>query len=77
MDKKDTMNRVVMLAIISIVVSSLMNLSCMPEVSISSGIVAGLIASFTWLKVDSWKEFFIDLIPILLGSQLGWAALLI
>lgn len=77
MDKKDTMNRVVMLAIISIVVSSLMNLSCMPEVSISSGIVAGLIASFAWLKVDSWKEFFIDLIPILLGSQMGWAALLI
>lgn len=77
MNKKDTFNRVVMLAIISIVTSTLTNLSCMPEVSISSGIVAGLIASFAWLKVDSWKEFFIDLIPILLGSQIGWAALLI
>lgn len=77
MNKKDTFNRVVLLAIISIVTSTLTNLSCMPEVSISSGIVAGLIASFAWLKVDSWKEFFIDLISILLGSQIGWAALLI
>ena len=77
MDKKDTFNRVVMLSIISIVAASLFNLSCLPAVSISIGIVAGLIASFAWLKVDSWKEFFIDLIPILLGSQIGWAALLI
>jgi hypothetical protein len=77
MDKKDTFNRVVMLSIISIVAASLFNLSCLPALSISIGIVAGLIASFAWLKVDSWKEFFIDLIPILLGSQIGWAALLI
>ena len=77
MDKKDTFNRVVMLSIISIVAASLFNLSCLPAVSISIGIVAGLIASFAWLKVDGWKEFFIDLIPILLGSQIGWAALLI
>lgn len=77
MNKKDTFNRVVMLSIISIVAASLFNLSCLPALSISMGIVAGLIASFAWLKVDSWKEFFIDLIPILLGSQIGWAALLI
>lgn len=77
MDKKDTFNRVVMLSIISIVAASLFNLSCLPALSISMGIIAGLIASFAWLKVDSWKEFFIDLIPILLGSQIGWAALLI
>lgn len=77
MNKKDTFNRVVMLSIISIVAASLFNLSCLPALSISIGIVAGLIASFAWLKVDSWKEFFIDLIPILLGSQIGWAALLI
>lgn len=77
MNKKDTFNRVVMLSIISIVAASLFNLSCLPALSISMGIVAGLIASFAWLKVDSWKEFFIDLIPILLGSQMGWAALLI
>lgn len=77
MNKKDTFNRVVMLSIISIVAASLFNLSCLPALSISMGIIAGLIASFAWLKVDSWKEFFIDLIPILLGSQMGWAALLI
>lgn len=77
MDKKDTFNRVVLLSIISIVAASLFNLSCLPALSISMGIIAGLIASFAWLKVDSWKEFFIDLIPILLGSQIGWAALLI
>lgn len=77
MNKKDTFNRVVMLSIISIVAASLFNLSCLPALSISIGIVAGLIASFAWLKVDNWKEFFIDLIPILLGSQIGWAALLI
>jgi hypothetical protein len=77
MNKKDTFNRVVMLSIISIVVSSLFNLSCLPALSISMGIIAGLIASFAWLKVDNWKEFLIDLIPILLGSQIGWAALLI
>lgn len=77
MNKKDTFNRVVMLSIISIVAASLFNLSCLPALSITIGIVAGLIASFAWLKVDSWKEFFIDLIPILLGSQIGWAALLI
>ena len=77
MNKKDTFNRVVMLSIISIVVSSLFNLSCLPVLSISMGIIAGLIASFAWLKVDNWKEFLIDLIPILLGSQIGWAALLI
>lgn len=77
MNKKDTFNRVVMLSIISIVVSSLFNLSCMPIISISAGLVAGLVASFAWLKVDSWKEFFIDLIPIIIGSQMGWAALLI
>ena len=77
MNKKDTFNRVVMLSIISSVVSSLFNLSCLPALSISMGIIAGLIASFAWLKVDNWKEFLIDLIPILLGSQIGWAALLI
>lgn len=77
MNKKDTFNRIVMLSIISIVVSSLFNLSCLPALSISMGIIAGLIASFAWLKVDNWKEFLIDLIPILLGSQIGWAALLI
>ena len=77
MNKKDTFNRIVMLSIISIVVSSLFNLSYLPALSISMGIIAGLIASFAWLKVDNWKEFLIDLIPILLGSQIGWAALLI
>jgi hypothetical protein len=77
MNKKDTFNRVVMLSIISIIAASLFNLSCLPALSISMGIIAGLIASFAWLKVDSWKELFIDLIPILLGSQMGWAALLI
>lgn len=77
MNKKDTFNRVVMLSIISIVASSLFNLSCMPIVSIGAGLVAGLVASFGWLKVDSWKEFLIDLIPIIIGSQMGWAALLI
>lgn len=77
MNKKDTFNRVVMLSIISIVVSSLFNLSCLPALSISMGITAGLIASFAWLRVDDWKEFFIDLIPILICSQIGWAALLI
>lgn len=77
MNKKDTFNRVVILLIVSINIASIFNLSCMPVVSIGAGIVAGLIASFAWLKVDSWKEFFIDLIPILLGSQFGWAALLI
>lgn len=77
MNKKDTFNRVVMLSIISIVAASLFNLSCMPALSISAGVLAGLVASFAWLKVDSWKEFFIDLIPILSGSQFGWAALLI
>lgn len=77
MNKKDTFNRVVMLSIISIVAASLFNLSCLPALSISMGIIAGLIASFAWLKVDSWKEFFIDLITIILGSQIGWAALLI
>lgn len=77
MNKKDTFNRVVILAIITTIITSLFNLSCLPALSISMGIIAGLIASFAWLKVDSWKEFFIDLIPILLGSQIGWAALLI
>lgn len=77
MNKKDTFNRVVMLSIISIVAASLFNLSCLPALSISAGVLAGLIASFAWLKVDNWKEFFIDLIPIILGSQIGWAALLI
>ena len=77
MNKKDTFNRVVVLSILSIVVASLTNLTCEPVASISAGIATGLVASFTWLKVDNWKEFFIDLIPILLGSQIGWAALLI
>lgn len=77
MNKKDTFNRVVMLSIISIITASLFNLSCLPALSISMGILAGLISSFIWLKVDSWKEFFIDLIPIIIGSQIGWAALLV
>lgn len=77
MNKKDTFNRVVMLAIITTIVSSLFNLSMMPAVSITAGIVAGLGASFGWLRIDDWKEFFIDLIPILICSQIGWAALLI
>lgn len=77
MNKKDTFNRVVMLAIITTIVSSLFNLSMMPAVSITAGIVAGLGASFGWLRVDDWKEFLIDLIPILICSQIGWAALLI
>lgn len=77
MYKKDTFNRVVVLAFITIAVSALFNLSMMPIVSITAGIIAGLGVSFSWLKVDNWKEFFIDLIPILLGSQIGWAALLI
>lgn len=77
MDTKDTFNRVVVLLIVSINIASIFNLSCMPALSISASILAGLIASFAWLKVDSWKEFFIDLIPILSGSQFGWAALLI
>lgn len=77
MDKKDTFNRVVVLLIVSINIASIFNLSCMPALSISAGILAGVIASFTWLKVDSWKELLIDLIPITLGSQIGWAALLI
>lgn len=77
MNKKDTFNRVVILLIVSINIASIFNLSCMPVVSIGAGIVAGLIASFAWLKVDSWKEFLIDLIPIIIGSQMGWAALLV
>lgn len=77
MDTKDTFNRVVVLLIVSINIASIFNLSCMPALSISAGILAGLIVSFTWLKVDSWKEFLIDLIPIIIGSQMGWAALLV
>lgn len=77
MNEKDTFNRVVILLVVSINIASIFNLSCMPALSISAGILAGLIASFTWLKVDSWKEFLIDLIPIIIGSQMGWAALLV
>lgn len=77
MDTKDTFNRVVVLLIVSINIASIFNLSCMPALSISAGVLAGLVASFAWLKVDSWKEFLIDLIPIIIGSQIGWAALLV
>lgn len=77
MDKKDTFNRVVLLAIITIVVTSLFNLSCMPALSIGAGLSAGIISSLAYFRVTSVKQFLIDLIPILLGSQFGWAALLI
>ena len=77
MNKKDTFNRVVILSIVSIVVSSLFNLSMMPEISISAGMLSGILASTLWLKVDSAKQWLIDMIPITLGSQIGWAALLI
>lgn len=77
MNKKDTFNRVVILAIVSIVVVSLFNLSCLPWLSMSAGILAGMITSIVYLKIDNFKQWLIDLIPILLGSQIGWAALLI
>lgn len=77
MNKKDTFNRVVILAIVSIVVASLFNLSCLPWLSMSAGILAGMATSIFYLKIDNFKQWLIDLIPILLGSQIGWAALLI
>lgn len=77
MNKKDTFNRVVILAIVSIVVASLFNLSCLPWLSMSVGILVGMITSIVYLKIDNFKQWLIDLIPILLGSQIGWAALLI
>lgn len=77
MNKKDTFNRIIVLSIVSIVISSLFNLSMMPEISISAGMLSGILASTLWLKVDSAKQWLIDMIPITLGSQTGWAALLI
>ena len=70
-------NRCAILFVLVIVITSLFNLSIMPAVSISVGILSGLGISIFGLKFVSWKHFIIDLLVILICSQIGWAALLV
>lgn len=70
-------NRCAILFFLVIIISSLLNLFAMPALSIGAGIVAGLCISIFWLKYVSMKHLLIDILVILICSQIGWAALLI
>lgn len=77
MDKRSIVNRIIVALVTAIVVSAIVAHAGIPFVAITSGIAASMTLSFGWLKVTSLKEFVIDFISAIIGSQTGWVSLLI
>lgn len=77
MNKKDTINRMIAALGTSLVVSALTAHTLNPAIAIASGLVAALGATWWFMKFGDKKQTLKDLGFSLLGSQMGWVALLI
>lgn len=76
-DKKDKVNRAIVAAGASLVTAGLVAHTGIPWVAITSGVVAGLASLYGFMGFKSPKALPLDIIPAVVGSQMGWAALLI
>lgn len=78
---------IVLSAVFAIVSASILNLTANPIISILTGFIIGTFLPRVLFKsrwnnkefegISTWKKYLTCAIPALIGSQIGWAALLI
>lgn len=75
--KTDTLNRLIIAVVVSIFVAALVAHTCIPLLAIASGFVAGLGATLGFMGYKDKRSLLIEALCSLVGSQMGWVALLI
>lgn len=75
-NKKDKLNRVIIAFVVAVVISTLLAQTGIPILAILAGIAGSLGVLFGTMKYSK-ENIISDVVSAVVGSQIGWAALLI
>lgn len=73
----NTLQKAFIVALASIIPAALVAHALIPIIAIVAGLIGGLLTIFCYFKEKEKKALIAEIVAAIVGSQIGWVALLI